>query len=79
MKNGSGKTRVNYQGDMEKRIKVFSSSDPHDLEENVNIFLDKMSGKLHDVIFNIESNIEELEYVAILVYTPEKKDEKESE
>lgn len=81
MKNGLLKTLLNYRGKMEKRIKVFTGENPYDVEEVINNLLEKMSGKLHDVIFDVafDPHIDGLEYTCVLVYTPEGKDEKENQ
>jgi hypothetical protein len=66
---------------MEKRIKIFLGDNPYDVEDVVNRFLKAMTGKLHDVIFDVafDPHIAGLEYTAVLVFTPEEEHEKKEQ
>ena len=56
---------------MEKRIKVLYGKSAYDFEKLVNEFLEKSSGKLHDIKFSATPG-EGFRYLyAILIYTPE--------
>jgi hypothetical protein len=60
---------------MDKRVEIFLSDESYDLSSQVNSFLQKTKGKLHDVKCSIsQSEYEEILIPTIaicLVYTPE--------
>ena len=58
---------------MEKQVKIFFSDDCSILEDEINSWLKKTSGKLHDIKFNIHdfSEVNDYFYCALAIYTPE--------
>jgi hypothetical protein len=54
---------------MKKQIKIFNSGKPEDIEANVNNFLKKTVGKLHDVFYTRSSSWPE--YSILITYTEE--------
>ena len=68
---------------MEKRIKVFASEYLSSLEEDINLFLTCVQGKLHDVKFSHRDLLcgDDIfdSFTAILIYTPEESHEKKHE
>lgn len=56
---------------MEKRIKIFNSDWPEDIEYSVNDFLKKTNGKLHDVKYIREEGKSYNKFSILMVYSEE--------
>jgi hypothetical protein len=61
---------------MEKRIKIFISNWPEEIEWQVNDFLNKTLGKLHEVIYLRDLASVNDKFSILITYTPEEENEK---
>lgn len=62
---------------MEKRVETFLDECLPRLKDNINKFLEFTPGKLHEIIFKINTTSSFVDYIALVIYTPqEEEDEK---
>lgn len=61
---------------MEKRIKIFKSNWPEDIEYQVNEFLKNTHGRLHDVTYDRDLSVFEEKHTILITYSEEKNEEK---
>lgn len=56
---------------MEKRIKIFNSNYPEDIEYQVNDFLRKTKGRLHDVTYDRDLSVFDDKHTILITYSEE--------